>query len=232
MCKDFSHFSFRSMTVFGLKKMSDLDVLITCLETPEYQSSFSTKMYIIAGAFLAILMPQKVFDSSPSRTTRETFLQRMKRKGDRGSPCLIPLLLLHWQLPIAADPPCFDGCVEKWAAIAWNSNCTPWSSVSLNLWACNILSTSSASKDHWSLSLPIILYFVHSLKTCLYRHCIHCFAPLSILRTKPARRGFNGSTWTLMFLWADPRPRPKAPPSKKNNFREKGPPPLSKPKIL
>ena len=53
--------------------MSDLDVLITCLETLEYQSSFSTKMYIIAGAFLAILMPQKVLDSSPSRTTRETF---------------------------------------------------------------------------------------------------------------------------------------------------------------
>ena len=74
MCKEFSHFSFRSMTVFGLKKkMSDLDVLITCLETVEYQSSFSTKMYIIAGAFLAILMPQKVLDSSPSRTTRETF---------------------------------------------------------------------------------------------------------------------------------------------------------------
>ena len=59
--------------------MSDLDVLITCLETVEYQSSFSTKMYIIAGAFLAILMPQKVLDSSPSRTTQETFLQRMKR---------------------------------------------------------------------------------------------------------------------------------------------------------
>nr|POE59460.1 gtp-binding protein sar1 [Quercus suber] len=53
--------------------------------------------------------------------------------------------------------------------------------ISFEKWAAV---TSNLNSTPWSLLK----------KTRSYQHCIHCFTALSILRTKSARRGFNGST--------------------------------------